>query len=338
MNWALCKIRYQRSEFGLKIRRPFPEVATNELCSCKYSANCGQIFAGKERWHTAASNFTILSVKMTGHFAHKVKAIGGARVSRSASVPPTRRSARLAGEPPDHDLSLSRSDYWTPEGLYIESTVVHNRTKGRWEGDWAFRVKKESRKKAFYLGQIVMATDPHPQTILSRKLTDREVAQTICGPISAKMRAMVVINLTCNGLLCLPMYTHSKNNNLSQARYEELVSISQSYTWPGKTPWAGLPLHMTLRGNYASISFIELLQPVHILAESSINDIGFIPGGEFAKLMRLLTYRETQARKTAFQVYGEPYIPSFMWKPTPGKRTPYTPAKGRMQNQTLMRW
>jgi hypothetical protein len=120
-----------------------------------------------------------------------------------------------------------------------------------------------------------MATDPDPQTILRRRLDDREVVQTICGPISAKMRAMVVINLTCNGLLCLPMYTHSKNNNLSQARYEELVSISQSYTWPGKTPWAGLPLHMTLRGNYASISFIELLQPVHILAESSINDIGF---------------------------------------------------------------
>jgi hypothetical protein len=112
-------------------------------------------------------------------------------------------------------------------------------------------------------------------------------------------------------MLCLSMYTHSKNNNLLQARYGELVSISQTYTWSGKTPWAGIPLHMTLRGNTADNSFIELLQPLHILAESSVNDIGFMPGGEYAKLMRLLTYRETEARKTAFQVDGEPYIPSF---------------------------
>jgi hypothetical protein len=99
---------------------------------------------------------------MTGHFAHKVKAVGGARASRSASVPPVRRSARLAGEPPDHDLSLSRNDYYTPEDLCIQPTVVHNRTKGRWEGEWAYRVDTNSRKKAFYSGQIVMATDRHP--------------------------------------------------------------------------------------------------------------------------------------------------------------------------------
>jgi hypothetical protein len=117
---------------------------------------------------------------------------GHARPSHIASVPPIRRSARLAGEPPDCDLALYRCDYWTPEGLWIESTRVHNRTKRRWEGDWAYRVNKNTRKKVFFPGQIVLATDPHPQTILSRTLDDPEVAQTVCGPISAKLRAMII--------------------------------------------------------------------------------------------------------------------------------------------------
>jgi hypothetical protein len=189
---------------------------------------------------------------------------GHARPSQTASVPPIRRSARLAGEPPDCDLALYRCDYWTPEGLWIESTRVHNRMKRRWEGDWAYRVNKNTRKKAFFPGQIVMATDPHPQTLLNRTLDNPEVAQTACGPISAKLRAMIVINNKSSGMLCLPMYTHSHNNNLSPARYEELVSISRNYSWAGKTPWAGPPLHMTLRGKWAENSLIELLQSVHI--------------------------------------------------------------------------
>jgi hypothetical protein len=286
-------------------------------------------------WHITILTSTILDIEMARHSGTTPG--GHARPSRAASVPPVRRSARLAGEPPDCDLGLSRYDYWTPQGLWFESTRVHNITKRMWQGDWAYRVDKNTRRKAFFPGQIVLATDPHPQTVLSRTLDDPEVAQTACGPISAKLRAMIVINNTCNGMLCLPMYSHSHNNNLSPARYQELVSISQNHTWPGKTPWAGPPLHMTLRGDWAKNSFIELLQPVHVLAESRIDVIGFMSGGEYAKLMRLLTYRETQSRTTAFQVYDEPYIPNFMWRPTMGRR-PYSLAKARMHSRTHMRW
>jgi hypothetical protein len=66
--------------------------------------------------------------------------------------------------------------------------------------------------------------------------------------------------------------------------------------------------------------------------------IGYMSGGEYARLMRLLTYKETQARTSAFQVYGEPYFPSFMWRPTPVRGRPYSLAKTRMHHETHMRW
>jgi len=268
----------------------------------------------------------------------------GSKLPDNDSPPPSvRRSARLAGEPAGSGLSLSRQKFFTPEGIEVDSLVVYDGDTDEWKGDWAYRVNKNTRKKAFFPGQIIMAIDPHPNTVLEDSpLTSEDIGQTACAPIFAKMRAMIVIHLTYNGLLCLPMYTY-KDQTMSHARCQEVASISNnSSKWSGVTPWAGYPLQMKVSGPGQSgqrNAFIELLQPVHVRSTSRIIATGYITGGEYGRLMRLLTYAETHTRADAFWVYKEAYVPDWKWKPAPGPYwKPYSFFKNRMDKKTDMRW
>lgn len=258
---------------------------------------------------------------------------------RSTSVPPLRRSARLAGEPPGHEWEL-RYEKFSQNGVVVERRVKWNRYESKSHGDWAYRVDKNTRKKAFFPGQLILAMDPHPQTVLTKSLDDKEVAQTDCGPLHAKMRPMVVINNTQNGVLCLPMTTLSTTARLSETRMRELVSISRGFPADGLTPWAGRPLHMTMYGGgeYPEGSFTDLCQPVHVLAQSRIKNVGYISGGEYAKLIRLLAYKENEARRAAFLLYEAQYFPNQMWAPEGILRRPKSAAKVRMSQVVRMRW
>lgn len=267
----------------------------------------------------------------------------GSKLLDNDSAPPSvQRSARLAGEPAGSGLSLSRQKFLTPEGIEVDSLVVYDGDTDEWKGDWAYRVNKNTRKKAFFPGQIIMAIDSHPNTVLEDSpLTSEDIEQTACAPIFAKMRAMIVIHLTYNGLLCLPMYTY-KDQTMPHARCQEVASITNNSKWSGVTPWAGFPLRMKVSGPGQSgprNAFIELLQPVHVLPASRIIPIGYMTGGEYARLMRLLTYTETHTRAEAFWVYKEAYVPDWKWKPTPGPYwKKYSLFKNRMDKKTDMRW
>lgn len=261
------------------------------------------------------------------------------RATRSTSVPPLRRSARLAGEPPggEWELRYHKETHWGP---VVERRIRWNRYEARSSGDWAYRVDKTSRSKAFYPGQLILAMDTHPQTVLSKRLDDKEVAQTDCGPVHAKMRVMVVINNTHNGVLCLPMSTQSSTARLPADRVRELVMVSKGFPSQGSTPWAGRPLHMTMYagGHNAENSFIDLCQPIHVLAQSRIKDVGYISGGDYARLVRLLTYKENEARRAAFLSYGAQYFPNQMWAPDTNQSRSRSATKARMNQVTSMRW
>ncbi|CAD0083546.1 unnamed protein product [Aureobasidium vineae] len=86
---------------------------------------------------------------------------------------------------------------------------------------------------------------------------------------------------------------------------------------------------------YANNSFVELCQPVHVLAQSGIKDIGYISGEEYARLIRLLEYKENEARRDAFQLYQAQYFTNQMW--TPGARF-RSFHKAQMHRVTDMRW
>ncbi|KEQ73236.1 hypothetical protein M436DRAFT_46541 [Aureobasidium namibiae CBS 147.97] len=282
---------------------------------------------------------------MPGPFGDVPKAHEDAlrRNTRSRGIsapPPIRRSPRLAGIPADSDFVLSSKRFFTPEGLGIHSTVVFDRKKGEWRGEWAYRVNKNTRKKPFFPGQIIQAFDAHPQTVLDKTLDDPCIAQVAAGPVFAKVRAMIVINLTADGIFCLPMYTSKPGKSKPAQRLAEMASICDDNKWKGRTPWAGQPLQMTIYSprDSPNRSLIELLQPVHVLSASRIIPIGFISGGEYARLMRLLHHKETQARAAAFHVYGETYLPITGWAPKPRIHRPYPKAKANMHNRTGMRW
>lgn len=286
-----------------------------------------------------------LIIKMPGPFGDVPKTLDDAlrRTTRSRGIsapPPIRRSLRLAGIPAESDFGLMTKHHHTPEGVEIHSTIAFDRKKGEWRGEWAYRVNKNSRKKAFFPGQIIQAFDAHPQTVLDKTLDDPEIAQVAAGPVFAKMRAMIVINLTADGLFCLPMYTSKPNKSKPKERLAEMASICDDSAWKGRTPWAGKPLRMTVFSapNSPQRSLIELLQPVYVPSVSRIISIGYISGGEYARLMRLLHYKETRARAAAFHVYGQSYFPMTGWRPTPNIHKPYSIFKQRMHNRTDMRW
>ena len=282
---------------------------------------------------------------MPGPFGDVPKALEDALRSTTRSrgrsaPPPVRRSLRLAGVPADSDFGLSSQRFFTPEGLEIHSTIVFDRKKGEWSGEWAYRVNKNTRKKPFFPGQIIQAFDAHPQTVLDKTLDDPCIAQVAAGPVFAKMRAMIVINLTADGMSCLPMYTSKPDKSKPAQKLAEMASICDDNEWKGRTSWAGQPLQMTIYslGDWPHRSLIELLQPVHVLSVSRIIPIGYISGGEYARSMRLLHHKETQARTAAFRVYGEQYLPITRWAPKPRIHKPYSKAKTNMHNRTGMRW
>ena len=174
---------------------------------------------------------------MPGPFGYIPKAVAdGLRRStrsRGSSVPPVRRSPRLAGVPAESDLGLSMKHHWTPEGYEVRSSVVYNKKTRLWCGEWAYRVTQHTRKKKFFPGQIIQAFDAHPQTVLDKTLDDPEVARVAAGPVFAKMRAMIVINLTVDGMFCLPMYTWKPDKKRPAARLAEMASICDDNQWNG---------------------------------------------------------------------------------------------------------
>ena len=112
----------------------------------------------------------------------------------------------------------------------------------------------------------------------------------------------IVVWKTDQGVAAIPLYTLSEAR-LRAARLEEFVSICTEPTWVGETPWAGMPLLAKFNAAYncEERCFADLSRPHWISGhEPFFDDVGKIVGGEYSKLMDLLSKKEREFRTAAF--------------------------------------
>lgn len=141
----------------------------------------------------------------------------------------------------------------------------------------------------------------------------------------------IVVWKTDQGVAAIPLYTLSEAR-LRAARLEEFVSICTEPTWVGETPWAGMPLLAKFNAAYncEERCFADLSRPHWISGhEPFFDDVGKIVGGEYSKLMDLLSKKEREFRTAAFARFntnGDTNDPELYEPWTPTK--PHQPIKG----------
>ncbi|KAI4721250.1 hypothetical protein E4T48_02428 [Aureobasidium sp. EXF-10727] len=241
---------------------------------------------------------------------------------------PLRRSERLAKLKRGDDLVEERQ---TVVGTkYSRGTLVRPNGK-RWK---LFAVKAlDINLDNLWPGKIVKAIDCYPSTNLKNDPYDNTIGTTsVVGPIQAKFRYMIVVWRTDQGVAAIPLYT-LKETSLRKTRWEELVSVCtvDETGWKGDTPWAGMPILAKFAKEYncEAHCFADLSRPHWIgRFETVIDDVGYVDGGEYSKLMDLLQMKERQFRTAAFarfntdgkpEVY-EPWTPTKKHQPKAGVR------------------
>ncbi|KAI5249012.1 hypothetical protein E4T43_01175 [Aureobasidium subglaciale] len=165
-------------------------------------------------------------------------------------------------------------------------------------GNWA--VSAEWELEDFYPGQIIIAPHAYSVTDILAKWNPEggEIAMTKAGPFGGKMRYMVVLWTTAQGLFCIPMFTIQRGfNSIPQERRENYVTMVTEDVHEGfdnPTPWAGHPIIMTINPRIAStensspVSYAELSRPCSINKfHYLVPNVGSLDGDEYLRLLSL---------------------------------------------------
>ncbi|KAI5271142.1 hypothetical protein E4T47_05513 [Aureobasidium subglaciale] len=165
-------------------------------------------------------------------------------------------------------------------------------------GNWA--VSAEWELEDFYPGQIIIAPHAYSVTDILAKWNPEggEIAMTKAGPFGGKMRYMVVLWTTAQGLFCIPMFTIQRGfNSIPQERRENYVTMVTEDVHEGfdnPTPWAGHPIIMTINPKIAStensspVSYAELSRPCSINKfHYLVPNVGSLDGDEYLRLLSL---------------------------------------------------
>ncbi|KAH0367344.1 hypothetical protein KCU65_g4656, partial [Aureobasidium melanogenum] len=240
---------------------------------------------------------------------------------------PLRRSERLKITKSKDELY---EEHQKDEGINYERRVLYN-PKKKFFKLYAIRAL-DVKLDNLWPGRIVKAVDCYPQTDLKAKPYDGAIGTTTTvGPIAAKFRYMIVVWRTDVGAAAIPLYTLGEAK-LRKTRKEEYVSVCTEPHWRGETPWAGMPILAKFNKEYncEDQCFADLSRPHWISQwETIYDDVGRIEGGEYSRLMDLLTMKEREFRTAAFAKFDtndgnpEPWSPwrlDHEHKPKPGVR------------------
>lgn len=241
---------------------------------------------------------------------------------------PLRRSERLR-ETKSKDLLYKETQQ--EKGIKYERRVLYSTKKQKIFKLYAIRALNVKLDN-LWPGRIVKAVDCYPQVDLSAEPYDGAIGYTTTvGPIAAKFRYMIVVWRTDSGVAAIPLYTLSETK-LRQTRKEEYVSVCTDTLWRGETPWAGMPILAKFNKEYncEDQCFADLSRPHWISQwETIYDDVGRIEGGEYSRLIDLLTMKEREFRTAAFAKFDTnegqpeawvPWEPDSEHQPKPGVR------------------
>ncbi|CAD0095345.1 unnamed protein product [Aureobasidium mustum] len=236
-------------------------------------------------------------------------------VPRGPDGQPLRRSERLRITESKHELY---KELQQENGVRYERRVLYNTQKKKFFKLYAVRALNVKLDN-LWPGRIVKAIDCYPQVDTKADPYDGTIGRSsVAGPIAAKFRM------------------------------NKYVSVSTKPDWRGDTPWAGMPILAKFNKAYSCEDkcYADLSRPHWISQwEHVYDDVGHIKGGEYSRLIDLLTMKEREFRTAAFAKFDTddnqpeewvPWDPDSEHQPKSGVR--YADKKSeRMSKKTFQR-
>lgn len=135
------------------------------------------------------------------------------------------------------------------------------------------------------------------------------------GPVYSKVRPLVVLWNTDEGMLCLPLYSaewlkRPTTKDFWKAGFMTIVtqSCGQPQDWEGYTPENGKPLNMIVSPNVQPLkaeSFVNIDRPVSISRSEAVQyQQAKFTRESFVRLMEVYTHRENERKEEAFRDLG----------------------------------
>ncbi|KAG9835930.1 hypothetical protein KCU98_g4633, partial [Aureobasidium melanogenum] len=135
------------------------------------------------------------------------------------------------------------------------------------------------------------------------------------GPVYSKVRPLVVLWNTDEGMLCLPLYSaewlkRPTTKDFWKAGFMTIVtqSCDKPQDWEGYTPENGKPLNMIVSPNVQPLkaeSFVNIDRPVSISRSEAVQyQQAKFTRESFVRLMEVYTHRENERKEEAFRDLG----------------------------------
>ncbi|KAH0367348.1 hypothetical protein KCU65_g4652, partial [Aureobasidium melanogenum] len=138
------------------------------------------------------------------------------------------------------------------------------------------------------------------------------------GPVYSKVRPLVVLWKTDEGMLCLPLYSaewlkRPTTKDFWKAGFMTVLTedCDQPSDWEGYTPENGKPLNMTVSPGVQPLkseSFVSIDRPVSISRSEAVQyQQAKFTRESFVRLMEVYTHRENERKEEAFKDLGLQY-------------------------------
>lgn len=138
------------------------------------------------------------------------------------------------------------------------------------------------------------------------------------GPVYSKMRPLVVLWSTDNGMLCLPLYScewlkRPTTKDFWKAGFMTVITeeCDEPANWEGYTPENGKPLSMIVSPGVPHLkceSFVSIDRPVSISRSEAVQyKQAKFTRESFVRLMEVYTHRENERKEEAFRDLGLKY-------------------------------
>lgn len=195
----------------------------------------------------------------------------------------------------------------------VRSWIVDVTNPGNPERIGVWGEYRDAERKDFMPGQILWAPHPIQNNAKTPKYPDNMVRMYRAGPIHCKIRPMVILWTTNDGVMCAPMFScgswienETKRANLSE-HLDELMAVTTvrfDREWRTYTEQFGAPLQMeAVKGaKMANHSYVDIARLVYVSrTDRVLYNQGKLDRESFVRLMEVVDRRQTERKRVAFR-------------------------------------
>lgn len=208
-------------------------------------------------------------------------------------------------------------------------------------GIWA--EYRNAQREHFLPGQIIRAPHPIQHNNSDPKYPDWMVRMYRAGPIHCKIRPMIILWTTNDGVMCAPMFsckTWMKNKTKRAVlcgRVDELMAVTTvrfDRDWTTYTEQFGAPLQMEAvdDANMLDHSYVDIARLVYVSrTDRVLYNQGQLDRESFVRLMEVVDRRQTEHKQAAFKTMN------LVWPGEPAPEPFFDPDRVLDQKENALR-